>query len=226
MWKIWCCFSFSSEYRDARLMFVEFVFLGSSYTGCDFDYSRVRLLLFRIIFEIRSNGFSWPCLEPHYPSPQVTVPCATLLCANFVRLTVRISSLTEILCCFVFIELLDTRLLFYGFVSCFFLAHRGCPIVSWVAIVITLHLISLILRVDFMRGFHPSDDPNIFRGYCVVFRFSSRLFRFRISISWSSLSRMAALIRHMGVLGHASATNIFAIPFICERSRDFYFNFI
>ena len=59
------------------------------------------------------------------------------------------------------------------------------------------------------------DESNIFRGYCVVFVFLSNFrdrrplwFVFRISFSWISLSRMAASIGSMGVLGHVSATNI------------------
>ena len=69
------------------------------------------------------------------------------------------------------------------------------------------------------------DESNIFRGYCVVFRFSlellgqaSPLVRFRISFSWISLSRMAASIGSMGVLGHVSATNIIVISFICGHA--------
>lgn len=69
---------------------------------------------------------------------------------------------------------------------------------------------TVLCAIFVLRG-----ESNIFRGYCVVFRFSlellgqaSPLVRFRISFSWISLSRIAASIGSMGVLGHVSATNI------------------
>ena len=84
-----------------------------------------------------------------------------------------------------------------------------------------------------MRDFRPWDESNIFRGYCVVFRFSlellgqaSPLVRFRISFSWISLSRMAASIGSMGVLGHVSATNTIVISFICGHAGDPFFDII
>ena len=75
---------------------------------------------------------------------------------------------------FVSIELSDLRLLFYGFVSCFFQAHRSCSIDSWVAVAITLHLILLILTGRFYARFSSFGTSRISFGDIVLFSFFSR----------------------------------------------------
>ena len=118
--------------------------------------------------------------------------------------------------------------------SCFFRAHCCCLIDSWVAVVITLHLILIIPgETVFMREFRPFDDSNISsREYCCCFRFLSNVWDTRplwfvwISFSWIFLSRMAASKRSMGVLGQMSATNITVTLFYLWASWWYYFDTI
>ena len=70
--------------------------------------------------------------------------------------------------------------LFHGFVSCFFHAHRCCSIDSWVAVAITLHLISLILAGRFYARFSSFGMSRISFGDIVLFSSFSRTFRTRV----------------------------------------------
>ena len=120
---------------------------------------------------------SFPCLAPHHPSPHTTVSCRTLLCANFVMETVRISSPRGNIVSFssfIWIIRHASFILWISF-SCFFHAHCCCSIDPWVVVVITLHLILIIPGGTFLCANQvcPMDDSNTSsRGYCVVFVFS------------------------------------------------------
>ena len=153
------------------------------------------------------SRWSAPCWTFQYPSPHGIASCETLLCANVVKVTVRISSSRELLCCFRFHLNCQTRVSYsmnfvFMFLSC------TLPVLYRFMGCILFHPSPHIdnpSRDVFMRGFRPGDkfeylvkDIVLFSFFCGHLGHAPPLVRLNF-VFMDFLSRMAVLIRSMGV---------------------------